>query len=388
MTIERVRVRDVLVPDRLPVTPTPEGEYVSIGVRSFGKGIFHYEPKRGAQLGKLRFHAVPPDRLVISNIKGWEGAIAVSGPGDAHTIASNRFLVYRARDERIDINWAKWYFLSEAGLPKIQHASPGSADRNRTLAIERFENLEIPLPSFDEQRRVAARLDRISRGRVGLDAMEIERSVIAGAVPLAVLSELERRVRLRSLRLVEALRPVRHPVTIDPVSTYVTIGIRSFGKGIFHYPRRPGSEIGKLRFHEAPPGVLAVSNIKGWEGAVATTSAADSLAVASNRFLFFEPVAGPAAADYFWAKLLTSEGLHALGQASPGSADRNRTLALDRFLKIEMPLPDGPTQTAIGRKIRVTREMLAGHAERASIMAVRVDALLPSALNEAFANLT
>lgn len=161
MRVDRVRVGDVLRLERIPVEPDPMVEYTSIGIRSFGKGIFRYDPALGNQLGSLRFFEVQPDRLIVSNIKGWEGAIAVSSMADAGNLASNRFLSYAPADDRIDVAWARWFFLSEAGLDLIQRASPGSADRNRTLAIDRFEALEIPLPSIDEQRRQAGRLNDV-----------------------------------------------------------------------------------------------------------------------------------------------------------------------------------------------------------------------------------
>jgi len=63
---------------------------------------------------------------------------------------------------RIDVACASWFFRSEPGLELIRGASPGSAGRNRTLAVKRFEDLEIPLPPIDEQRRIAAQLDRVS----------------------------------------------------------------------------------------------------------------------------------------------------------------------------------------------------------------------------------
>lgn len=148
--------------ERRAIDPDPTTEYIPIGIRSFGKGLFHYEPTLGARLGKLRFFKMVPGRLVISNIKGWEGAIAVSADADAGCIASNRFLTYTPTDDRIDVRWANWYFLSGPGNELIQRASPGSADRNRTLAIDRFEALEIPLPPIDEQRRVARVLDGIA----------------------------------------------------------------------------------------------------------------------------------------------------------------------------------------------------------------------------------
>ena len=159
MTVERVRVGDVLRLVRRPVSPEPHSVYTSIGIRSFGKGVFKYEPKPGGELGSLRHFEVEPGRLIVSNIKGWEGAIAVSNDEHAGCVASNRFLPYEAVDGRIDVNWAKWFFLSDWGLELIGQASPGSADRNRTLAMERFEALEIPLPSLPHQREVAIELD-------------------------------------------------------------------------------------------------------------------------------------------------------------------------------------------------------------------------------------
>lgn len=156
-----MRVGDVLQLQRRPVSIDPTIDYVSIGVRSFGKGIFHYPPTQGSALSKLRFFEIHPDELIVSNIKAWEGAIAVSSIAETGCIGSNRFLSYKPIGDEIDVRYACYFFLSEAGLRLIQGASPGSADRNRTLAIDRFENIVIPLPDIDAQRRIAARLDRL-----------------------------------------------------------------------------------------------------------------------------------------------------------------------------------------------------------------------------------
>lgn len=166
--VERVQVGDVLKLDRTQIAPDPLTQYVAVGVRSFGRGLFHYEPTTGDKLGKLRFFDLPPGRLVISNIKAWEGAVALSGAADLGCVASNRFLIYDACGSQIDLGWARWFLLSEPGNELLQRASPGSADRNRTLAARRFEDLVIPLPSIDEQRRVA---DRLNRASVQIDAI-------------------------------------------------------------------------------------------------------------------------------------------------------------------------------------------------------------------------
>jgi hypothetical protein len=384
VSVRRVRVGEVLELDRTPVEPDAAHDYVAIGVRSFGKGIFHYDPKPGDELGKLRFFELKPDRLVVSNIKGWEGAVAVSAESDAGCVASNRFLIYSPIDGQIDVGWARWFFLSATGLPLIQQSSPGSADRNRTLAIDRFENLEIPVPPIEQQVELAAYLDRIAAAQRQLRPLRSRARTLADNLPLAVGHDLAARSDRKAGPLRDSLELVREPVEIDPVADYVTMGIRSFGQGLFHYPCRPGSDIGKLRFFRVRAGLLAISNIKAWEGAVAVTTEADEATVASNRFLFFRPRAGDDATDYFWSLLLGVDGLGALGGASPGSADRNRTLGLDRFLNIALPLAGPAQQVDIGRRVRAVRQEMGARSTLVQEIDLRADAFLVSALNHTF----
>jgi type I restriction enzyme S subunit len=388
VTIDRERVGDVLRLERRAVDVEPDRMYAEIGVRSFGRGIFDKNPVSGTDLGNKRVFRVEPQDLVISNVFAWEGAIAVASEADAGKIGSHRFMTFVPKDGRIDSSWAAYFFRSQPGLELIRQASPGSAGRNRTLAIDRFGALEIPLPPVDEQRRVARGLDRVASGSGALRKGRARSSEITSALPIAVRVQAEREVPLGPARLGDVLELVRDPVKIDPIAPYVSIGIRSFGRGVFHYPARPGAQIGKLRFQAVPPRLLAISNIKGWEGAVATTEAADSSTVASNRFLFFRPLAGDDATDYFWGLLLGTEGLAALGHASPGSADRNRTLAVDRFNTITLDMPELDQQAEIGRRVSAARQAVTALEARADASARRIEALLPAALHQAFAWLT
>ncbi len=148
----------VLTLERLPAEPDPEKYYVQIGIRSFGNGIFHRDKMLGRELGKLRYFKVQPNRLIVSNIMAWEGAIAVSTDHDAGCIASNRFLSYR-KSGSVDIRYLNYYFQSKKGHAAIRSTSTGTVVRNQTLSIKDFEELMIPLPSLERQRRVAAWLD-------------------------------------------------------------------------------------------------------------------------------------------------------------------------------------------------------------------------------------
>ena len=58
---------------------------------------------------------------------------------------------------------------------------------------------------------------------------------------------------LKLVRVNDVLRLDRRPVKIDPLAEYEPIGIRSFGKGIFHYPPTLGTDLSKLRYFEVHP---------------------------------------------------------------------------------------------------------------------------------------
>lgn len=155
MNSSNVRIGEILGLQRRAVTPDPTSEYREIGVRSFGKGVFHKDPVFGSDLGNKRVFEIRPGDLVMSNVFAWEGAVAVAGEEERGTIGSHRFMTYTPVGQEVSVSWLRYFFLCDRGLGLIRQASPGSAGRNRTLAIDRFEELEISLPSLAEQRRVA-----------------------------------------------------------------------------------------------------------------------------------------------------------------------------------------------------------------------------------------
>ena len=157
-----VRLGDYLVASRTPVEIDPDQKYQALGMRSFGRGTIRYPPAKGSELSKLRYYKFSSGTLALSNIKAWEGAIAIATEDDTACVASNRFLFYSAIDQRLNIRFLKHYLLSRRGLAQISACSPGSADRNRTLSIKRFEGLKVPLPAREKQKQVASVLDAIT----------------------------------------------------------------------------------------------------------------------------------------------------------------------------------------------------------------------------------
>ncbi len=134
---------------------SPAKTYPELGVRGFGRGIFHKPILIGSDLTWQKLYEINQDDIVISNIKAWEGAIAVAGEEDNKMVASHRYLTCRTDKKMILPEFVCTYLLYPEGLEKVQRASPGSADRNRTLAVKRLEKIEVPVPDIDTQREFA-----------------------------------------------------------------------------------------------------------------------------------------------------------------------------------------------------------------------------------------
>lgn len=161
-TWSSVRLGDVLELQRRWLRPDPEELYVEIGIRSYGRGVFHKQPVSGLSLGDKRVLRIMPGDLVFMNIFAWEGAVAVAGEQDSGTIGSHRFVTMTVRDGRVDPLFLQRYFQTVEGRALLLRVSPGSAGRNRTMSIEGLLNEIVALPPLAEQRRIVARLDALA----------------------------------------------------------------------------------------------------------------------------------------------------------------------------------------------------------------------------------
>ena len=236
------RAGDILTLKRRAVTIDPLKEYEEIGVRSHGRGIFHKEPILGADLGSKRVFKILPGDLILNNVFAWEGAVAVAGPKERGKIGSHRFMTYTVQKPAEDARYLKYFFLSEFGLALLGQASPGSAGRNRTLAIDRFSELRIPLPKPPEQRRIADKLDLLI-GRVEAAAERVQESdldKLASLYPTLVDVVLARYAsETSSVReLADVVSDIVHPGD-DPGAADRFVGLQ-------HIERHTGRRIGEL----------------------------------------------------------------------------------------------------------------------------------------------
>jgi type I restriction enzyme, S subunit len=150
---------------RRPIEIAIDGEYDELGARSFGKGIFHKPTLRGESLTWQKLFQVHTGDIVISNIKAWEGAIAVAGEADHGRYGSHRYLTCVVDPKCALPEFVCFYLLSASGLEQVGLASPGSADRNRTLAVDRLHKIKVPVVPLATQLEFKKLIDLQSRVR-------------------------------------------------------------------------------------------------------------------------------------------------------------------------------------------------------------------------------
>lgn len=388
MTLDRVRAGNVLALKRREVIVEAESTYKEIGLRSFGRGIFHKAPVLGVDLGAKRVFRVEPGDLVISNVFAWEGAIAVASEAEAGMIGSHRFMTFVPSDGRIDVRWAAWFLRSEVGLALILRASPGSAGRNRTLAIDRFEAIEFVLPTIQEQHCVATRLDRLSGSAHELRTRSERASSLSSAlrVSLASRPDLDDREKARrgwrEVRLGETMAPASNVVRVDPSCSYKNVGIYSFGRGLFAKHDIDGSRISALMLNRISRGQFIYSRLFAFEGAYAHVDDAFDGAFVSNEFPAFDPHPGRLNARWLATYLGSPERWAELAGSSKGLGVRRQRIPAEALLAYKVWLPPVEEQAAAVARLDIIErtDALRTTAERLG------RSLVPAALNQDFSD--
>ncbi len=377
------RVGDIATLRRSPVVVNPADEYREIGLRSFGKGIFHKEPVTGATLGTKRVFEIHSGDLVLSNVFAWEGAIGLASEGEVGFIGSHRFMTYVVDTEFADANYLRYYFLSDYGLEQVRRASPGSAGRNRTLGINAFENIRVSLPRVEEQREVAGRLNR-----VGSASFEVRRRVavadrVSSAIPGSVahrydLADNEKRERgWRRLLLSDVLSVERDEYRVDPDRSYPNVGILSFGRGLFEKPPVDGTVTSANTLYRIRSGQFIYSRLFAFEGAYAAVTDRFDGYYVSNEFPTFDVDEAAVDARFLAAYFRSRSVWGELGRSSRGLGSRRQRVHPEAVLAFEVTLPPVDEQRRVVKKL----EGIAESSDRRQRSLEMLTALESSSLN-------
>lgn len=382
---------------RRPVQVMPHESYQQIGIRSFGKGVFHKPRATGAEIGEKRVFYIEPGDLLFNIVFAWEGAVAVATATERGSIGSHRFLTCVVNRELADPRYLYWWFVHDRGREQLLRASPGGAGRNRTLGVEKLSAIDVPLPPLKEQRRIVVRLDtiaeQIAAARRLRGEAQAEREALIEAFEKNLWPETSKWASQSLASVTSYLSRGKQSEQGD--SDHVLIKTQHVQQG--HYVpstlKLSSSAAAKVKpeAHVRSGDLLIACSAAGCLGRVArfegTASASTDTHIAIAR-------ANPeiVTPDYLYAYLRGARGQFELRRRERGDWQREKVgfrlteLNLNELRAVPVPVPTFEQQARLVSCVNAFREKVNGLIDAQAETEEELEALMPSVLNKTFAD--
>lgn len=146
--------------DAIPVEPSET--YPIAGVYSFGRGLLARSPILGTETTYKVFHRLHKHDFVLSQLKAWEGALALVTESFDGWFLSTQFPTFRAIPNRLEITYLDWYCKQSKVWEQLKSKAQGMGARRDSVSPKKFLSIEIPLPPLEEQRRIVARVEELA----------------------------------------------------------------------------------------------------------------------------------------------------------------------------------------------------------------------------------
>ena len=313
----------------------------------------------------------------MSQLFGWEGALALSSERFAGKFLSPQFPTFLCDATKLDRNFLGWLMRRPTFWEDLGSRASGMGDRRRTLSPEALFECEISLPPLDEQQRIVAWVEQLASQIDKAQALRHQAIEDAEALCRSLLTNAS--ATLTPMRELVELRPP--DVVVRQDETYQFAGVYSFGRGVFRGTRKTGLDFVYPRLTRLRTGDFVYPKLMAWEGALGVVPPECDDCVVSTEFPVFavrEDRVFHEILDIYFRMPSVWPGI---SNASTGTNVRRRRLNPQDFLNYQMPLP----QRAIQLTIKELRREVQTLNRRQAETAVELDALLPSVLSKAFA---
>lgn len=371
---QQIKLNEILTfrdgtPDALKVS---SGDIPIISKISFADGKIEL---RNDGISNTKLVKVLPNDLVISGINAEKGAISINS-FNQEISATIHYSAYFNNVEKVNLDFLLYYLRSSAFQNDLKFQLANGIKTE--LKPKRFLNLTIPLPSLIFQKKILLKLDKV---KVKIDEVKRLRAEQSKDINNLLFSKYTDVVESSEWLPMKEVAPIhRRQVEVNPEETYYEIGVRSFGRGLFENPSFKGSDLTWQKPFWMREGDLLFSNIKAWEGAVGLIPKKFDGWVGSHRYITCSPNLDLIDPEFIFYYFRTFEGVEKLSSASPGTADRNRTLNNKLLQQISVPVPSIELQREFVGLLEKTKTIKEYHKQTE----LELDELMPSLLDKAF----
>lgn len=145
---------DLIALDERNESIRPERQYPQVGVRGFGGGLFAKATIQGTETAYKSFNRLYTDAIVLSQVKGWEGAIARCPAELNGMFVSPEYRTFRCKPSEVSPSYLGELIKTEWFWCRLQEATRGVGARRERTRPEQFLNIQIPLPRLADQLKI------------------------------------------------------------------------------------------------------------------------------------------------------------------------------------------------------------------------------------------
>jgi type I restriction enzyme S subunit len=358
-------------------TPDPalvrSGDIPIISKIRFSDGGIEYRTDSETNTKMILIH---PGDLVLSGINAMKGAIAIYTPETTRKAAATiHYAAYQVNKEKADIRYIWWLLRSQYFQDILSQQVPQGIKTE--LKAKRLLPVVIPLPSLTDQQRIVGKITGIL-GRAK-EILFLQEQVEVSAQDL-ILNLHMQNAKDNQILLGDILELHEERIPISAGVAYNQVGIQAYGQGMF--PRDPviGGETTYKHFNYVFEGAIILSQVKGWEGALAVCPPQLVGYFASPEYRTFRCKPNCAIPDYLAFLFATPWFYNQLNIFAKGIGGRRNRIHPDQFLSLSVPMPNITKQEEILKVYNKLDIVKLSHVESLPIF----EAFIPSVLDKAF----
>jgi type I restriction enzyme S subunit len=370
-----VRLGDVLLRYKDALDIEEDEEYTRLTIRMNGQGVGVRDNVCGREIGTKRQFRVKAGQFLLSKIDARNGAFGLVPNDCDEAIVTGNFWAFDIASDRVVPRFIDLLTKTTLFVDYSIKASSGTTNR-LYLQEEKFAEQKIELPPIEEQKSIVTRIDTVQQKMQAAD--ELRASIDKDIASLLAVRFQETLKQAPLLPMREIAPLVRRNVQLEANQQYKELGARSFGKGLFVKPDFDADAATWEKPVWIKAGDIVFSNIKAWEGAIGVAKPEHDGFIASHRYLTAVVKPEVALPEYLLYYLLSETGLTAVNEASPGTADRNRTTKQSALEAIRVPVPS----MTIQKQFVLLKQALEQAAEVRTKQMVNVEAMLPALCNQ------
>ncbi len=353
-------------------------EYRLLGIRLQGAGPFLREIKFGSEISANFLHKVAKGDFIYSRLFAWRGAFGVIGDELDGCYVSNEFPIFRPKESSLDVKFLNYWFRLRPILKLVEADCSGSTPLTRNRYKEEyFVALEIPLPPLSEQKRIVAKIEELV---AKMDEIQCLWQAVDKSILSFTLSLHKRLSGSQIVKIGELIELSEDRQEIKAENDYPQIGIRGFGCGLFPKAALRGSDTTYRYFNRLKAGQIVLSQVKGWEGAIAVCPPEMEGYYVSPEYRTFSCKRGDCDPAYM-SFLVRTPWFHGiLAGATRGQGARRERTRPELFLSASLPMPQIRAQQWAAGILNRLNHIPIYHAQTAA----EFDTLLPSVLDKAY----